>query len=108
MRHVEVDYHYIREKIILKKIDVGYVATTDQVADFLTKGLSFMCFKYLISKLPVRQRPVSLRGRDKPILDNSTNLKDHSTSSLPIQMKSSHCNMQQKSPVSSLTSSLLL
>ena len=40
MRHVEVDYHYVREKVTRKEIVVGYVASTDQLADLLTKGLS--------------------------------------------------------------------
>ncbi|KAM2298698.1 hypothetical protein ACFXTI_000641 [Malus domestica] len=66
MRHVEVDYHYVREKVTRKEIIVGYVASSDQVADFLTKGLSSTRFHFLISKLPVLGRPLSLRGRDKP------------------------------------------
>ncbi|KAM1900185.1 hypothetical protein ACFX14_029161 [Malus domestica] len=66
MRHVEVDYHYVREKVVRKELQVGYVATADQIADFLTKGLSSPRFRYLLSKLPVRPRPLRLRGRDKP------------------------------------------
>ncbi|KAM1551006.1 hypothetical protein ACFX10_043195 [Malus domestica] len=66
MRHVEVDYHYVCEKVTRKEIIVGYVASPDQVADFLTKGLSSTRFQFLISKLPVLGRPLSLRGRDKP------------------------------------------
>ncbi|KAM2975746.1 hypothetical protein FF1_001874 [Malus domestica] len=65
MRHVEVDYHYVREKVTRKEIVVGYVASSDQVADFLTKGLSSTRFRFLLSKLPVLGRPLSLRGRDK-------------------------------------------
>ncbi|KAM2637579.1 hypothetical protein EV1_022054 [Malus domestica] len=93
MRHVEVDYHYIRDKVIRKEIEVGYVATIDQIADFLTKGLSSVRFHYLISKLPVRQRPVSLRGRDKPNLGkspvhdvNTTN----STTTFPLHSATDH------------------
>ncbi|TQD73690.1 hypothetical protein C1H46_040776 [Malus baccata] len=65
MRHVEVDYHYVCEKVTRKEIVVGYVASPDQVADFLTKGLSSNRFCFLLSKLPVLGRPISLRGRDK-------------------------------------------
>ncbi|KAM1791281.1 hypothetical protein ACFX12_035264 [Malus domestica] len=65
-RHVEVDYHYIREKVTRGELQVSYVATQDQVADFLTKSLSTHRFNYLLSKLPVRRRPLSLRGCDKP------------------------------------------
>ncbi|XP_050104869.1 uncharacterized mitochondrial protein AtMg00810-like [Malus sylvestris] len=66
MRHVEVDYHYVSEKVVRKELQVGYVATADQIADFLTKGLSSPRFRYLLSKLPVRPCPLRLRGRDKP------------------------------------------
>ncbi|KAM1792474.1 hypothetical protein ACFX12_036326 [Malus domestica] len=40
MRHVEVDYHYVREKVTRNELVVGYVSSTDQLADLLTKGLS--------------------------------------------------------------------
>ncbi|KAM1486966.1 hypothetical protein ACFX2I_001086 [Malus domestica] len=90
MRYVEVDYHYIRDKVIRKEIEVGYVATTDQIADFLTKGLSSVRFHYLISKLPVRQRPVSLRGRDKSSSDNPNDNSDNSTPAPSIPPR---CNL---------------
>ena len=63
-RHVEVDYHYVREKVVRGELDVRYISTLDQLADCLTKGLSTSRFRYLISKLPVRSCPVSLRGCD--------------------------------------------
>ncbi|BBG92535.1 hypothetical protein Prudu_000297 [Prunus dulcis] len=46
-KHLEVDYHYVREKVI---------------ADLFTKGLSSLRFKFLVSKLSVASPPVSLRG----------------------------------------------
>ena len=63
-RHVEVDYHYVREKVVRGELDVRYISTLDQLADCLTKGLSTSRFRYLISKLPVRSCPVSFRGCD--------------------------------------------
>ncbi|CAL8993966.1 unnamed protein product [Prunus brigantina] len=38
-----------------------------ELADLLTKGLSTLRFHYLLSKLPILCRPLSLQGRDKPI-----------------------------------------
>ncbi|BBG99739.1 transposable element gene [Prunus dulcis] len=61
-RHVEVDYHYVREKVVRQELDVRYLATHDQIADIFTKGLSIPRFQLLTSKLPVRSSPVSLRG----------------------------------------------
>lgn len=39
-KHIEVHYHFIREKVLEGVIDLKYVQTTKQVADFLTKGLA--------------------------------------------------------------------
>ncbi|CAL9017956.1 unnamed protein product, partial [Prunus brigantina] len=61
-RHVEVDYHYVREKVVRQELDVRYLATHDQIADIFTKGLSIPRFQLLTSKLPMRSSPVSLRG----------------------------------------------
>ena len=40
MKHLEVDYHYIREKVVNKELAVQYVSTHEQIADIFTKGLS--------------------------------------------------------------------
>ncbi|XP_062028948.1 uncharacterized mitochondrial protein AtMg00810-like [Rosa rugosa] len=68
-KHVEVDYHYVREKVVNKELQVLFVSTTDQVADTFCKGLSSSRFHFLVSKLPVLPRPLSLRGSDKPIIN---------------------------------------
>ncbi|KAM1195833.1 hypothetical protein ACFX2J_022268 [Malus domestica] len=60
-RHVEVDYHYVREKVVLNKLKVLYLSTHDQIVDIFTKGLSVTRFRYLFSKLLVLFHPVSLR-----------------------------------------------
>lgn len=57
-RHVQVDYHYIN--VTRKKIVVDCVASTNQLVDLLTKGLSSSPFTNLVSKLPLRQRSLSL------------------------------------------------
>ncbi len=38
-KHIEVHYHFIREKILAGEIDFIYVSTKDQVADIFTKVL---------------------------------------------------------------------
>ena len=40
MKHVEVQHHFIREKLEDGVITAEYVPTGDQVADVLTKGLA--------------------------------------------------------------------
>ncbi len=39
-KHIEVHYHFIREKVLAKEIDLIHVNTKDQVADIFTKALS--------------------------------------------------------------------
>ncbi|KAK8951433.1 hypothetical protein KSP39_PZI003591 [Platanthera zijinensis] len=38
-KHIEVDCHFIREKVQMKKLELKHVPGTDQVADILTKAL---------------------------------------------------------------------
>ncbi len=38
-KHIEVRYHYIREQVANKTIEVEYVDTTSQLADVLTKAV---------------------------------------------------------------------
>jgi hypothetical protein len=38
-KHIEVHYHFIREKILAKEIDLIHVSTEDQVANIFTKAL---------------------------------------------------------------------
>ena len=73
-KHLEVDYHYVREKVVRGQLLVNYVCSQDQRADIFTKGLSSSRFKFLVSKLPVVPLPVRLRGavRQSPCEKSST------------------------------------
>ena len=37
-KHVEVDYHFIREKVCNNDIKIQHVSTIDQIANVFTKG----------------------------------------------------------------------
>lgn len=39
-KHIDIRYHFIREKIALGVIDIEYVPTDDNAADSLTKGVT--------------------------------------------------------------------
>jgi histone deacetylase 1/2 len=64
-KHIEVDYHFIREKVLNKDILVRYISTHDQIADVFTKGHTTARFMFLRSKLMVIPIPISLQGNVK-------------------------------------------
>jgi hypothetical protein len=50
-KHIEVDYHFIREKIQAKKIEKLFVRSEDQLADVFTEGLGNKIFENVTHKL---------------------------------------------------------
>jgi hypothetical protein len=52
-KHVEIDKHFIKEKLKAGIICMPFVPTTQQIADILTKGLYKSSFEFLISKLGI-------------------------------------------------------
>lgn len=53
-KHVEIDCHFIRDKVIEGHKDLTYVPTTSQVADIFTKILSIDHHQFLLHKLGVQ------------------------------------------------------
>jgi hypothetical protein len=39
-KHIEVDYHFVRERVFHKLLNIDFVSSKDQVADGFTKALS--------------------------------------------------------------------
>jgi hypothetical protein len=60
-KHVEIDYHFIREKVCNRDGKVQYISTLDQVADIFTKGQSAQRFQVLKHKLMVCSCPMNLK-----------------------------------------------
>ncbi len=61
-KHIEVHYHFIREKVLAKEIDLIHVSTKDQVANIFTKALSTDKLKKFRKMLGVLEVDLSLRG----------------------------------------------
>jgi len=61
-KHVEIDYHFIREKVCNNDVKVQHVSTVDQIVDVFTKVQTAQRFQYLTSKLMVCQNPINSRG----------------------------------------------
>ena len=50
-KHVEIDWHFIKEKLDLGQICIPYISLNSQLADIITKGLPRTIFQRSISKL---------------------------------------------------------
>jgi hypothetical protein len=57
-----VHYHFITEKIIVKKIDLIHVSTKDQVVDIFTKTLGINKVQKFLKMLGVLEVNLNLRG----------------------------------------------
>ena len=60
-KHIELGYHFVRERVTSGTHCVQFIPLVDQTADLFTKALHKQHFELLQSKL-VRQRPSCLRG----------------------------------------------
>ncbi|WP_286497641.1 Ty1/Copia family ribonuclease HI, partial [Escherichia coli] len=45
-KHIEVHYHYVREKVLDGELELAYVSIDEQVADIFTKALGKVLFEY--------------------------------------------------------------
>ncbi|KAH9686972.1 retrovirus-related pol polyprotein from transposon RE1 [Citrus sinensis] len=95
-KHIELDVHYIRDKVLNKELEVRYIPTEEQVADVLTKPLSFPKFSYFRSKLNVFSRPLSLRGdvKEAHMHRMVSEAEDCNTSCSQIQVDDMACQLE--------------
>ena len=52
-KHVEIDLHFVRDRVVLGEVRVLHVPTTSQYADIFTKGLPLSIFAEFRSSLNV-------------------------------------------------------
>ena len=50
-KHIEVDCHFVREKVQDKTIETPYIRSEDQLADIFTKALPKGAFQDMVNKL---------------------------------------------------------
>lgn len=50
-KHVEIDYHFIREKVVRGDLQVQFVSSSNQLADLFTKPLTGASFQLFATKL---------------------------------------------------------
>ncbi|KAL5735725.1 hypothetical protein ACOSQ2_030513 [Xanthoceras sorbifolium] len=89
-KHVDIDTHFIREKVASGLIEPRYVLIEFQVADLLTKRLSRDRLQFLYSKLNlVPSTQFSLRGnvREANLCNNSISFKGGGSADSSLKTK---------------------
>ena len=61
-KHVEIDLHFVRERVAFGDVRVLHVPTSSQYADIFTKGLPSTVFTEFRSSLNVRVAPAPTAG----------------------------------------------
>jgi hypothetical protein len=51
MKHVEINYHFVRERVASRQLDVRIISSNDQVADIMTKPLAGSTFSKICTNL---------------------------------------------------------
>ncbi|XP_043687784.1 uncharacterized mitochondrial protein AtMg00810-like [Telopea speciosissima] len=64
-KHIELDYHFVRDLVINKQVQVRFVRSTEQMADIFTKGLPTPLFQQHTTKL-LWLPPKGLWGDERP------------------------------------------
>ena len=53
-KHIEIDYHFVRERVASKELQIRFIPSKDQVADGFTKALSTGLFEEFRRNLNLR------------------------------------------------------
>ncbi|XP_068319512.1 uncharacterized mitochondrial protein AtMg00810-like [Pyrus communis] len=61
-KHIEIDYHFVRERVTRGDLQVQHVSSTDQSADILTKGLFAPLFQHHCNNLMLSVLEHQLKG----------------------------------------------
>nr|GEV25909.1 retrotransposon protein, putative, unclassified [Tanacetum cinerariifolium] len=67
-KHIDVRYHFIKEKVEMGIIELFFFGTEYQLADLFTKALQEERFKYLVRQLGMRY----LTPEEQEILENES------------------------------------
>jgi hypothetical protein len=61
-KHIEVNFHFVRERVANKELQIRFLSTKDQLADGLTRPLSQTLFRNYRFYLNMTGSPLRLRG----------------------------------------------
>jgi hypothetical protein len=67
IKHVEIDFHFVRDHVAAKTLQILFIPSKEQIADVLTKPVASNRFPWFCSKLNVQASPLTLRGDVKAL-----------------------------------------
>jgi hypothetical protein len=44
-KHIEIDFHFVRERVLRRQLEIRFISSKDQVADGFTKPLPVQAFE---------------------------------------------------------------
>ena len=91
-KHIDICFHYIRERVELGEVKLFYVRTEDNIADILTKSLTVIKFSKFKDLLGIRfgeNKPFQKLSPDDSGSPDPGTLLDHAAKSLNSQAVSS-------------------
>ena len=65
MKHIAIDFHFVRDQVSKHKLRVTHVHSSDQLADSLTTPLSHLPFQDHRSKIGILDGSSILRGHNR-------------------------------------------
>jgi len=78
LEHVEIDFHFVRDHVAAKTLQILFIPSKEQIADVLTKPIVSNRFQWVCSKLNVHSSSLTLRGDVKAheLLSKSLSIED--------------------------------
>lgn len=68
MKHIAIDFHFVRDYVQKKEVEVHHLHSADQVADLLTKPLPKATFERVFNKLGLVDIATQLAGHNKELI----------------------------------------
>ena len=66
-KHIEIDYHFVREKVAVGALTTRYIPSTHQIADVFTKPLAKLPFHVFRGKLGVHSLVTSILKKGEKV-----------------------------------------
>lgn len=91
-KHIDIQYHFIREKFESREIDISYISTDRQLADIMTKALPRDRFERFRNTLPMASL-ADIKAQANQLSPTGTSTSVDTTSSVD-RTTSSSCKHQ--------------